>query len=233
MPKLEIKTGKGLKFDNNGVMLLDISDADGIEIKFDSNDALIIPDLTGPDGPAAGSDIDNITVIHTDATEQYLQTNPAVIQYIFSIVGYETIQFPEVKDGGFNADEYIVDTSIIRNVESIKNELNKNIDACNGVSSVSYVWGKGNFVMLRYQTRPGALPKWTYALDNGNRYYDDILMALFVIDDIIYNKGDNKTLPGYSDYYIRYLKLKCLWAREEDKVKAVYQQGGIYESLRK
>ena len=225
MATLEVIPGYGIGFESDKVTLMtNWSTSDEVLMEYDASGAMLIPDLTGPSGPAAGSKADGITVISLD-DDKTIQTNPEVVQYIFSICAYKPTKFPTVTAEGFNAADYQVDINTVKTVGDIRDEWNINMNNGLNINAMPYRLGVGNFLQFRFESRPGALPKWKYAMDNGNRYFDDHVLALFVITNAIHGGVSDKP-----SMYIKYLELKCLWLHDSIASNSDYVVGQTYSS---
>lgn len=199
--KINLNIGKGLKFSDNK-LTLNIENNRYVEKR---NDGLYISNLNGSDGQSGKSTEDNYTIIKNSGGN--IQTNPNVVEYIFSMCAYKVIESTRG-----SIDTYSVDTSTVKTTQEIINEINCCIDNDGGTTtSTAYILKTGNLFQLRDTATCGKWPKWSKAMDDLNRRPESKCLALFYIK--------NATYSTTSAYYLRNLKLVCLYSSLSQFVK--------------
>lgn len=203
---LEVLNGPGISYNNNS-LTASIATDDPIPMK--KNDTgIIIPDLTGPDGKPGGTLRDNITIIGNDS---YMQTNRDVVEYIYSMSAYKVTSRT-------SPSLYRVDRNTVKTMDDIMFELN-HVVKYSGVNMTNYFMEKNNLLQLRDKGH-GGIDKtngWLDAIDDGNRYYGDSTLALFVITEC-----EHHSSRSYS-YFTTKLSLQCLWSDLSE-----FEKGNIY-----
>lgn len=212
MPTLEINAGKGLTFDGNKLTANWATDDPApVEI---TEDGVIIPDLKGDPGPASGTTADGVSVIERSSR---IQTNPSVVEYIFSMCAYKCINRGAPKD-------YAVDETRAKTIDDIIHEMNA-IKRYNGKNMSTYYMQTNQLLLLRQQYHASRLSGWTESVDDGNRWFGDKAVALFIIRDVKHSSS------SYSSFFTTSLTLQCIWVTdpEDDPVVAsAFTKGGIY-----
>jgi hypothetical protein len=79
-----------------------------------------------------------------------------------------------------------------------------------GMPHTSYLMTVGDLFQFRENARPWISKngdmQWPCAMDDMNRYEDDVIKALFYVTDIEYK---DKDMPGY---YMTKLSIRCVWS---------------------
>lgn len=196
---LEVANGNGITYNGNSLSA-NIATDDPVPIQ-KTNSGILIPDLTGPDGEPGGTVRDNITIIGEDS---YMYTNKDVVEYIFTMCVYKVISRAK-------PSTYSVDRSSVKTMDDIMAELNHPIK--NSYSNMTtYYMMKDNLLQLREQAHSGKDPSWQYAVDDGNRYFGDSIVALFIITECEHNNSR-------WTYFTNKLSIKCLWSVIPEFVK--------------
>ena len=137
--RLELNVADGFTFVDNK-LALNIDESDYVEKR---PNGLYIHDTDGEDGTSGASREDNYTIIMNDHNQ--LQTNPNVVEYIFSMNAYQVIERTRV-----SVDTYSVDTTTPKTIQDIINELNASIDAGNGNNNdAMFILKVGNILQLK------------------------------------------------------------------------------------
>lgn len=192
---LSVNAGKGLGFNDNKLTTIWSDKSVPIEKR---EDGLYIPSLKGDNGSNGGTEIDGYTII-TDSNNR-LTINRDVVQLIFSMSAYVVVSRNSVSS-------YSIDKSQIKTIDDIVNECNAIIDN-GGPRWTTYDMQKGDLFQLRNNAVPAQYSDWPVAVDDGNRYNGQTLLALFVVTDITTN-----------NHYTNTLSLQCLWSSLSQFVK--------------
>lgn len=199
---LNLNIGDGLSFNSDNELMLNVETSE--YVKRNNNGVFFYP-LNGKDGQSGQSVEDNYTIIKNSAGR--IQTNRNVVEYIFSMCGYQVIDSRRV-----SVDTYSVDKSKIKTPDEILGEINYCIDKDGATShSASFILQTGNLLQLRTTVRPAKWPKWTYAMDSLNRDQTGRTLVLFYIK--------NATYSSTNAYYCKNLTLVCLWSDVSEYVK--------------
>lgn len=217
--RLDINVGDGFTFINNQ-LALNIQTSDMVERR---PNGLYVHDTDGEDGASGSSREDNYTIIMD--SHQHLQTNPDVVEYIFSMNAYQVIERTRV-----SVDTYSVDTTTPKTIQDIINELNASIDAGSGTNNgAMFILKVGNLLQLKTSVSATKLSSWPVAIDSLKRETTDECKALFYVKAITYSS----THPHPHDVqscYVRSLTLTCLYSSFQSFVKGNdYTANSIHE----
>ena len=201
MKEIHLNIGEGLTF-NDKQLTLDFEESPYVHKR---TNGLSIDSLKGNTGEGGDSVEDNYTIIKSKSG--HLQTNPEVVEYIFSMCAYKVIERTRT-----SVDTYSVDNTQVKDINDIINELNACIDASGGTNNgAMYILKLRNLFQLRNTSSSIKLSSWPVAIDNLNRGQEDECKALFYVKEIEYST--NKTC------YVKHIKLTCLWSSFDSFVK--------------
>ena len=217
--RIDLNVGKGFTFIDNKLALNMQTSA----IFERRGNGLYAHDTDGNPGQSGSSVEDNYTIIK-DASGK-LQTNPVVVEYIFSMNAYKVIERTRS-----SPDTYSVDTSTPKTIQDIINELNASIDAGSGTNNgAMFILKVGNLLQLKTSVSATKLSSWPVAIDSLKRETTDECKALFYIKAITYST----THPHPRDVqscYVRSLTLTCLYSSFDSFVKGTdYSANSIHD----
>lgn len=201
--KIGVDVGKGFTFEQNK---LTTKWVEGSKIE-KREDGIYIPNMKGKPGISGRSVEDNYTVM---LNERYnmIQTNPNVVEYIFSMCGYKVIESTRG-----SVDTYSVDKNSIKTPQDIINEINIVVDTNNLYNCTNYNMRSGNLFQLRDTVSCGKPSNWPVAVDDGNRFFGSNCLALFYMNEVVHPTIGTKFL------YTNSIKMTCLWSTVPEYVK--------------
>ena len=216
--RIDLNVGKGFTFEDNQ-LTLDIETSPMVDI---ANNGIYTHDTDGDPGISGHSREDNYTI--TMNMNQQLQTNPSVVEYIFSMNAYKVIENTRV-----SVDTYSVDNTQVKTIQDIINELNACIDASSGANNgCMYIMKPNNLFQLKTSVNAMKLSSWPVAIDQMKREPNDTCIALFYVESITYSSTILR--PGEIPCYCRSLTLKCLWSSVASFVVGTsYSANSIHE----
>lgn len=221
------KPGKGFILDDNNGLTLNFDPRTNVQ-KLESG--IYIP----KDGYGQGIDgtLDNWTIIpilpKDDAEgDTAIEINRDVVVCIFSLSRRKVTNRASV-------NQYTT-SSETKTVTDVMDEFNCAMDMYKtsgqsipvGLPATSYILTPGDLFQFREGAKPWIPGKnadgitWPCAMDDMNRYEDDITQALFLITEAEYNDLD-------MDRYLTRLSLKCIWKETNDNKFASYTVGQTY-----
>lgn len=193
--KISLNIGKGLKFENHK-LVTDISNENDLIKVMD--DGLYVPDLSGKDGGAGGTSIDNVTIVET--SNKKLKLNVGYVQLIYSM-GYRV-----VSDRSSHTLKY---SNTLKNMNDIVTEMNR----CSAADYTSYYFQKGDLFQLvtfSIGSRPNSYYNY---MEESNRYVsggsegtNNETKVLFVVDS-----------ASYSGWKCTKLTLTCLYVKDGEE----------------
>lgn len=200
---LEINPGNGLTFNSDHELTLNVDPTSPYCEK--RLNGILVHDLTGDPGESGQSTEDNYTIIKNASDK--LQTNPNVVEYIFSMNAYKVIERTRT-----SKDTYSVDETQLKTPQDIINELNALMDNTSGrFNGTSYLFKPGNLFQLRNTvTTIKGRSDWPVVIDDLNRTVDMVCFALFYVKAVSYSQTTDK--------YCLSLTLTCLWSSLNDYV---------------
>lgn len=199
--RLDLNVGDGFTFINNQ-LALNIQTSDMVERR---PNGLYVHDTDGEDGASGSSRPDDYTIILD--SHDHLQTNPDVVEYIFSMNAYQVIERTRS-----SPDTYSVDTTTPKTIQNIIDELNASIDAGSGTNNgAMFILKVGNLLQLKTSVSATKLSTWPVAIDSLKREINDECKALFYIKAITYS--DTHAHPhDVQSCYVRSITLTCLYS---------------------
>lgn len=208
MPTLQIDPGKGMTF--NGNKLTTSWGANDETKPTKTSDGLIIPDLVGKDvrkATSLGGKADSVSIY--EGLDGNVYINEEVITYIHTMSAFAVTNRTETKD-------YAVDTSTVKTIEDIVNEINAVMDNDDYLEVNFYASLRENHLFqLIHAPHPVKSSEWPCAMDSNTRYFGDTTLALFAVTHIEHNAGRAS--------YLSALSLKCLWSTLSE-----YEKGTEY-----
>lgn len=217
--RIDLNVGKGFTFIDNKLALNMQTSA----IFERRSNGLYAHDTDGNPGQSGSSVEDNYTIIK-DASGK-LQTNPVVVEYIFSMNAYKVIERTRS-----SPDTYSVDTSTPKTIQDIINELNASIDAGSGTNNgAMFILKVGNLLQLKTSVSATKLSSWPVAIDSLKRETSDECKALFYIKAITYSTTHSHPHDVQS-CYARSITLTCLYSSFDSFVKGTdYSANSIHD----
>ena len=208
MPTIQIDAGNGMTFNDN--KLTTNWDPNDETQPTKSEDGLIIPDLVGKDvrkATSLGGKADNVSIY--EGLDGNVYINEEVITYIHTMSAFKVTNRLETKD-------YAVDTTIVKTMEDIVNEINAVMDNDKYLEVNFYASMKENHLFqLIHTPHPVKSSEWPCAMDSNTRYFGDTTLALFAVTHVEHNAGRAS--------YLNVLTLQCLWSTLSE-----YEKGTEY-----
>lgn len=208
MPTLQIDIGNGMTFDGNKLTTAWGANDETKPTK--SKDGLIIPDLVGKDvrkETSLGGKADGVSIY--EGLDGNVYINEEVITYIHTMSAFKVTN-------RIDAKAYAVDTTTIKTIDDIVDEINAVMDNDEHLEINFYASLKENhFFQLIHAPHPSKDTNWPCAIDSDVRMFGDTTLAFFVVTHIEHNSGR----PSYVDA----LTLKCLWSK-----LSTFQKGNEY-----
>ena len=196
---INVKLGNGLTFNGNKIAI-DCDLTNGL-IERRSN-GLYVPDLSGNSGKDNGSTIDHVTIINHNNSTDKIAINRDVVQLIFAMCAYKITN---------RTSKTLKRSSELKTIQDIINEINHLYNQ--GINHTSYNMQIGDLFMLKGYPNAMNRDDTDSTMEDGNRYPDSTILALFVVDNI------SSTLP------VEHLSITCLWSNINE-----YSKGSTYSN---
>lgn len=204
---INMSLGKGLTT-TDGKITLDFANSVPVT---KTNGVFIDKSQIGSEGVSEGMEgcIDDYTVKKTGIDTNghvNLAANPDVIPMIYTMGRQKRTTIPATSATYFNG----MDSAHNKTIEDIIDELNTLSDYPESQASgtTTYRLTPGDLFQLRETSRPidrnNSAYGWWIALDDLNRYENDVIKAMFHVNEAEYNH------PSISNYLMK-LSLRCIW----------------------
>lgn len=121
-----------------------------------------------------------------------------------------------------------------KTVQDVMDEFNCAMDAGpigQGLPATSYQMTPGDLFQFHENpkpwiaTNPTLGTSWACAMDDMNRYEDQVTQALFYVEEVEYNDPDRAL-------YMTKLSLKCIWKETDDNKFSSYTVGQTYTAVK-